>query len=210
MIGTGCSSFLAAADSQQPSRFVHHTRQPALRSFSEGGTSPLKTRVWSFRQPPSGRFSRCCRRNRRTATGSTRCAYEIASGRRQWPNRDPLGEPGFEKVRGAKPRVLGDGPNLYTFVHNSPVVATDAYGLFLWGLFTCTEMGRCLDKARRDFNACNNAIKLNCGALSDPFAQWACEDWNQRRGIECATEYAKSAAACRGGMVPGLPFEPPG
>lgn len=108
MIGTGCSSFLAAADSQQPSRF-DHTR----------ATSPLKTRVWSFRQPPSGRFSRRHRRSHAIATGSTRCAYKIASGRRQWPNRDPIAEKG--------------GLNLYGFVRNNPVTEWDYLGMKVRG-----------------------------------------------------------------------------
>ena len=47
--------------------------------------------------------------------GSTRCAYEIASGRRQWPNRDPIEEDG--------------GVNLYRLVGNSPVSFVDPLGL---------------------------------------------------------------------------------
>ena len=95
---------LAAADSQQPSHFLHHARE----------TSPLKTRVWGFRQPPSGRFSSRRRRTRAIAIGSTRCIYAIASGRRQWLNRDPDGERG--------------GINLYGFVQDSPLNLVDTDG----------------------------------------------------------------------------------
>jgi RHS repeat-associated protein len=46
----------------------------------------------------------------------------------RWLNRDPLGEPGFELARRGTPNVLGDGPNLYTFVHNSPQNKVDPDG----------------------------------------------------------------------------------
>jgi len=39
--------------------------------------------------------------------GSRACAYKTASGRHEWPNRDPIGERG--------------GRNLYEFVRNNPV-----------------------------------------------------------------------------------------
>lgn len=51
---------------------------PAPRSFSGGETSPDKTRVWSFRPSPSGRFSRRRCRDRAIATGSARCADKTA------------------------------------------------------------------------------------------------------------------------------------
>ena len=53
--------------------------------------------------------------------GSTRCAYEIASGRRQWPNRDPIGERG--------------GINLYGFVGNRPINAVDSDGRITFVIF---------------------------------------------------------------------------
>ena len=111
VIGMVDSIHLAADDSQQPSRFLHHARE----------TSPLKTRVWGFRQPPSGRFSSRRRRTRAIATGSTRCAYKTASGRRQWPNRDPIGERG--------------GVNLYGFVGNTPINFVDTDGRFPFAVF---------------------------------------------------------------------------
>jgi RHS repeat-associated protein len=36
----------------------------------------------------------------------------------RWMNRDPLGEPGFESLRGSIPDVVGDGHNLYAFVQD--------------------------------------------------------------------------------------------
>jgi hypothetical protein len=47
--------------------------------------------------------------------GSRGCAYKTASGLGKWPNRDPIGERG--------------GLNLYGFVGNNPVNATDLLGL---------------------------------------------------------------------------------
>ena len=47
----------------------------------------------------------------------------------RWPNRDPLGEPGFELLRGGDPDLFGDGPNRYHFVGNNPVNRTDPFGL---------------------------------------------------------------------------------
>jgi RHS repeat-associated protein len=47
----------------------------------------------------------------------------------RWPNRDPLGEPGFEVLRSGRLDLLGDGPNLYVFVKDNPVNQTDPLGL---------------------------------------------------------------------------------
>ena len=45
-------------------------------------------------------------------------AYSADLGR--WLSRDPLAEPGFQLLHRVKPNVIGDGPNLYEFVHNNP------------------------------------------------------------------------------------------
>ncbi len=64
--------------------------------------------------------------------------YKASTG--TWPNRDPLGEPGFETVQRAspfrthpfvrKPAELIEGPNLYNFVANNPVNRIDPLGLW--------------------------------------------------------------------------------
>jgi hypothetical protein len=87
---------------------------PVRRSLGGGETSPLKTRVGGPRQWPSGRLSRRGRPRRRIATGSAWCAYQTASGRRKWPNRDPIEEEG--------------GPNLYQFNVNEPISNIDSEG----------------------------------------------------------------------------------
>ena len=68
--------------------------------------------------------------------GSTRCAYETASGRRQWPNRDPLGDIAFltaasgGSLSPSMPIAEGtEGANLYLFVRNVPISAIDSLGL---------------------------------------------------------------------------------
>jgi hypothetical protein len=71
-------------------------------------------------------------------------ADQLASGLWKWPNRDPLGEPGFnviERVAEGKTRPgrltvgaeLIAGPNLYWFVGNRPINLTDPLGLQGYG-----------------------------------------------------------------------------
>jgi RHS repeat-associated protein len=91
------------------------SRRPALRSFSQGATSPRQTRVGGFSGCLSGRLSRRDRLQPITAPGCRACAYKTASGRAKWPNRDPIGEEG--------------GINLYGFVDNNPIILTDPWGL---------------------------------------------------------------------------------
>jgi hypothetical protein len=51
---------------------------------------------------------------------------------------DPLGEAGFEALRGARPSVLRDSANVYAFVANNPVMDYDPLGLKReWGGFSC-------------------------------------------------------------------------
>lgn len=60
---------------------------------------------------------------------------------KEWPNRDPLGEPGFEALRNDPDMknlffsqaftTIGGQPNLYTFVANSPLFWADMLGLDL-------------------------------------------------------------------------------
>jgi RHS repeat-associated protein len=53
--------------------------------------------------------------------------YAPSTGR--WPNRDPIGEAGFEVLRNGRVDLLGDGPNLYCFVLNNAINLSDAFGL---------------------------------------------------------------------------------
>lgn len=46
-----------------------------------------------------------------------------------WPNPDPIGEPGFETLRGRTPSPLAGGPNRYLFLGNNPVNRVDPLGL---------------------------------------------------------------------------------
>jgi RHS repeat-associated protein len=73
--------------------------------------------------------------------------YNPTTGR--WINRDPLGEPGFEALRGRKPNLLGDGFNLYGFVSNNPIGNTDFLGLAnnRW------NRGRCCNRSKEDHDA---------------------------------------------------------
>lgn len=80
-------------------------------------TSPCATRVGVFRPRPSGRFLARRRQTPSAAIGSTRCASKTASGRRVWPNRDPIQEQG--------------GRNLYGFAINNPISKLDRLGLTL-------------------------------------------------------------------------------
>lgn len=52
--------------------------------------------------------------------------YNPTTGR--WLNRDPLGEFGFETVRGGLWDLLGDGPAHYGFLNNDPIARTDILG----------------------------------------------------------------------------------
>ncbi len=47
----------------------------------------------------------------------------------RWVNRDPIGEQGFELLRGKVANVMGDGPNNYSFVANNSLLLIDYLGL---------------------------------------------------------------------------------
>jgi RHS repeat-associated protein len=64
----------------------------------------------------------------------------------RWVSRDPLGEPAFDRLARSGADIRGDGPNLYWFVHNSPISQTDPMGLSFWrdppsGVKYCEEPG---------------------------------------------------------------------
>src|SRR5439155_1879632 len=53
--------------------------------------------------------------------------FNPSTGR--WLGRDPLGEVGFECLRGGKSKTLGSGSNLYAFLSNDPLDQNDYLGL---------------------------------------------------------------------------------
>jgi RHS repeat-associated protein len=67
-------------------------------------------------------------------------------GLQRSPNRDPLGEPGFEVLSGGDLSVAGGGPNLYEFVDNNPVGQFDAEGL---EPCNATEIATCQARAAK-------------------------------------------------------------
>ncbi len=67
-------------------------------------------------------------------------AYSADLGR--WLSRDPLAEPGFQLLHRVKPNVIGDGPNLYEFVHNNPPNLIDDQGLSS-GFLNCIKNALC-------------------------------------------------------------------
>ena len=55
------------------------------------------------------------------------CFYNPSTGR--WLSRDPVGEPGFESLRGRSASALAGEPNRYVFLNDSPVNYFDPLGL---------------------------------------------------------------------------------
>ncbi|MGA3268128.1 MAG: RHS repeat-associated core domain-containing protein [Verrucomicrobiota bacterium] len=62
--------------------------------------------------------------------------YKPSTG--TWPNRDPLGEPGFELLRHGKANVIAGSSNLYEFVKNDAIDYNDPFGLSRWSCFKQT------------------------------------------------------------------------
>ena len=105
----GCQScFTSLAADRVSAARPHPTFAPLLHHPRP------KTRVRVFSGSPSGRLSRRGVQSPINTPGLRACAYKTASGRRQWLNRDPIEEDG--------------GPNLYTFLNNSPLSGIDADG----------------------------------------------------------------------------------
>jgi RHS repeat-associated protein len=106
----------------------------------------------------------------------------------RWPNRDPLGEPGFEKIRDVKfptarlRKVRAFGESLqnfdsYTFVRNKPTYLADLFGL--WPVEGDANPGgvngvpcitATLNTATGQVTTCDNASQLEQSLL---LAEWA-------------------------------------
>jgi len=165
-------------------------RSAAVAFEPTWATSPSKTRARNLRPPPSGRLSRRRRFRSMFTPGSRACAYRTASGRAKWPNRDPLGDLGFD-MRNQLLSFTGnqanrrpysqtyviieqwEGANLYGFVYNNPVLWVDAYGLY--------TLGECADICGAFFSGAAQGLAAEIdGALPfvDPFASGGAYDPN--------------------------------
>jgi len=80
--------------------------------------------------------------------------YDPSTGR--WPNRDPMGEPGFETLPGKRSSVILGEPNLHEFIHNDPLNRIDPVGLWQWGW---PPWGNKKDKKCKDCEKQDNPAK---------------------------------------------------
>jgi RHS repeat-associated protein len=101
----------------------------------------------------------------------------------RWVNRDPLGEPGFEVMRGRQGNPLGDGPNLYMFVGNQPINKRDPFGLNAYETYTCrvTCMGSGRTATFRFVTGPGLKQEGCCRAAGYVFCA-ACDNFNNRGG----------------------------
>lgn len=99
--------------------------------------------------------------------GASTCEafYNPTAGR--WPNRDPLGEPGFELLRGGLANLLGDGANVYALVDNDALNRTDFLGLHDAG------------SSIRYCDAVYSACAQDCAAAGGP--RWCWDDCLRER-----------------------------
>ncbi len=105
-------------------------------------TPSPKTSVGVSRHRALSRKSRQGHHRSMFMPGSRECAYKTASGRHEWPNRDPLGDKirmDLAWLKRAKaiailhlpfrPLEALEYPNLYEFAYNEPSSVADALGL---------------------------------------------------------------------------------
>ena len=119
MVASAQSCFTSLAAGRESAARQQAAFRPLLDHRPNTTFAPLlphrpKTRVRGFSGCPSGRLSRRGGARAINTPGSRACAYKTASGRHEWPNRDPIGEEG--------------GNNLYMFVDNAPTDEMDDYG----------------------------------------------------------------------------------
>jgi hypothetical protein len=122
-----------------------------LSSITTGNCFP-KTRVRGFRRRASGRLSLVAAQSPGFTPGWRTCAYKTVSGRREWPNRDPLGDRAFRSrigyVQTAKRRSKTE-LTLYSFVSNNALSRFDPLGLSQGILGIPGTGGRCCNRTSK-------------------------------------------------------------
>ena len=115
-----CFTFLAAgreSAARQCATFGPLLDYRPHRTFTAVLPHRPKTRVGGFHRHASGQTSRRGRGRSINTPGSRACAYKTASGRHEWPSRDPIGERG--------------GINVTSFAGNDLVNSVDLAGLLI-------------------------------------------------------------------------------
>jgi RHS repeat-associated protein len=90
--------------------------------------------------------------------------YQMANGR--WPNRDPLGEAGFEVIRNTAAKDMGAEPNRYSFTANNPISHFDSMGL---KIYKCVRQAKTMENNLHAY-LWNDKKKISCGRTG---AIWA-------------------------------------
>jgi hypothetical protein len=171
-----------------------------LRRLTQVSSAPSvicqNTRVGGFHGYTSGRNLRRGRLRPIKTPGSRACAYKSTSGLGEWPNRDPIGEEGFELLIWPS-NDSGDedaGPNVYDFVANDPVDSLDDLGLWKW--WTHRDL---VEKAFNDLQLpsdmtanvrseiLNTLIEINIGVDSGPTKNQL--QWHFNRPIDPKGEH---------------------
>jgi RHS repeat-associated protein len=132
----------------------------------------------------------------------------------RWPNRDPLGEFGFEilrkhKAKGMRTRTgvaeLAMGPDLYEFVHNSPISRIDLRGLDDCGCFQA--LSDCTSHAPDpDIGEEGDRIEMGKNVLWD-LGSWATECYAKYFG--CLSGCPSFQLFCPGSPPPRRPPQTP-
>jgi hypothetical protein len=94
-----------------------------------GGTK-AETRVGVSEDPAPGRYLLVVAQRPDGTMVLAGYAYETASGRREWPNRDPIGEEAFYFGFTNNGELPFEESNLYAFLRNDPNERIDLLGLF--------------------------------------------------------------------------------
>jgi len=101
----------------------------------------------------------------------------------RWPNRDPIGEVGFEILRGGFYHLTAGGNNRYAFLYNTPVNIVDPLGLIVRAPgFPPEVLAECRQRAKDEYNSC--AKQVDC--LFQPIGDWL-DMFDTNLGSACAT-----------------------